>query len=140
MKNFGMMAMKIDRLKALSITAFVMLFGTEFFLPQLVQARTMPLSDCSGLIIRGASFYGNSSGFEAKKEDFMLGREIYTSLFQFLSNEDQEFACKLPNAKSASLDLEMAMKSDRGGPFLVNIYLNGTQIRSDKVFSGKITA
>lgn len=139
MKNFGMMSMKIDRLKALSITAFMMLFGVEYVQPQLVQARTMPLSDCRGLIIKGyATDYG-TSGFDAQKQDFMLGREIYTSLFSFANNEDQEFACKLPNAKSASLDLEMAIKSDRGGPFLVAIYLNGTQIRAEKVFSGKIT-
>jgi hypothetical protein len=133
------MAMKIDRLKALGITVFMLLLGTEYVQPQSVQARTMPLSDCRGLIIRGNSTNYGTSGFDATKEDFMLGREIYTSLFTFFSNEDQEFACKLPGAKSASLDLEMAIVSGRNGPFLVTIYLNGNQISSEKVFPGKIT-
>jgi hypothetical protein len=140
MKIFGMMNMKIDRLKALGTIVFMVLIGTEFFQPQLVQARTMPLSDCRGIIIKGeASNWGWTAGFSENKEDFMLGREIYTSLFKFYSDQDQEFSCKLPNAKSASLDLEMAIGSNRNGPFLVTIYLNGNQISSEKVFPGKIT-
>lgn len=128
-----MMNMKIDRLKALGITAFMLLIGVEYVHPQLVQAKTIPLTDLSCMAIKGGGY------FTSETDNFIMNREIYTSLFRFSNYQDQEFACKLPNAKSASLDLQMAIASDKEGPFLVTIYLNGNKISSKKVFPGKIT-
>jgi hypothetical protein len=113
----------------------VISFATwEAFENNVAFAKPVPLTDLSCIAIKGSS-----TSFDTNKRDIILNREIYTSLFEFNSSSDQEFACKLPIAKSASLDLELALASAANGPFLVSIYLNGNQIASEKVLPGKVT-
>jgi hypothetical protein len=125
--------MKIDRLLALGFATGISFATLEAFSNHMASAKPMPLTDLSCIAIKG------SGTFDTNKRDVILNREIYTSLFEFNLRSDQEFACKLPNAKSASLDLELVLASAENGPFLVSIYLNGSQIASEKVLPGKVT-
>jgi hypothetical protein len=128
--------MNASRLLGLGFATGISLAALEVSANHIAYAKPMPLTDLNCIRIKGDNFASNFSG---TKEDIILNREIYTSLLRFGSSSDQEFACKLPSAKSASLDLEMAIPSDAGGPFLLSIYLNGNQIISEKVFPGKVT-
>jgi hypothetical protein len=127
--------MKIDRLKALSIAAATVFVGMGVIQPQAVQAKPIFLADLKCIVTKGNSWSPGA-------EDVILNREIYTSLMyatrSFNSFVDSEFACKLPSAKSAELDLEMGIPSKEGGPILITFYLNGNQVVSEKVFPGKI--
>jgi hypothetical protein len=125
--------MKIDRLLALGFATGISFVVFEGFANLMASAKPIPLTDLKCMEIKG------SAGFNDTKKEIVLNREIYTSLFNFATYADQEFACKLPNAKSASLDLELTIPSDKGGPSAVSIYLNGNQIISEKVFPGKVT-
>jgi len=71
------------------------------------------------------------------KEDVILNREIYTRI-AFI-NEDSEFACKLPAAQRASLNLEAGIPSNEGGPVRLDFYLNGNRVYSDNIYSGSVT-
>jgi hypothetical protein len=128
--------MKIKRLRGLGITV-IALAGIEYLHPQAAQSKPIPLIDLPCMMIKGGN-YALATNFSPTKEDIILNREIYTSLFRLEATSDQEFACKLPNAKNASLDLELTIPSGRGGPFLFTVYLNGNQIISEKVSPGKV--
>jgi hypothetical protein len=127
--------MKSSRFLVLGILTVSSLIVLDASRSQIAYAKPIPLKDLSCMAIKHG---GYGSMFNDKAEDIILNREIYTSLFR-LQPVDQEWACKLPSTKSASLDLEMTIPSDDSGPFLMTIYLNGNQVVSEKIFPGKIT-
>jgi hypothetical protein len=129
--------MKIDRLLALGLLTGITLVSFELAVNQTAQAKPIPLPNLECLKVSGPSGY--RAGIDSHKEDIILNKEIYTSLMRAASTHDFEVACKLPSAKSANLDLELTLPSSAGGPTIINFYLNGTQIVSEKVFPGKIT-
>jgi hypothetical protein len=127
--------MKIDRLLALGLSTGIALASLELIRTQAVQAKPIALSDLYCLTIKDVS----GAGIVSRKEDIILNKEIYTSLMRMYTYNDFEIACKLPSAKSADLDLELTLPSAAGGATIVNFYLNGTQIISEKIVPGKVT-
>jgi hypothetical protein len=124
--------MTINYLLALGLATGVVLSAFELVNLQPAHAKPIFLADlqCPN-VIKGDLWV-------ASKDDVVLSREIYTSLMR-LYGSDAEFACKLPSAKSADLDLEVGLPSDAGGSTVLNFYLNGTQVISEKISPGKVT-
>jgi hypothetical protein len=124
--------MKISHLLTLGLSAGIALATVGLTSIQSAEAKPIFLTDLDCLsATKGFRWYTN-------KEDVVLNKEIYTSLMRFYS-DDSEFACKLPSAKNAELDLEVGLPSTTGGPTILNFYLNGTQVVSEKIFPGKVT-
>jgi hypothetical protein len=129
--------MKIDRLLALGLSTGIAFVSLELMKTEAAQAKPIALTDLACIRIKGGLY-------QADKEDIILNREIYTSLMRSGvtmtgHHTDSEFACKLPSAKSAELDLEITIPSGDNGTMLLTFYLNGNQVVSEKVFSGKVT-
>jgi hypothetical protein len=127
--------MKIDRLLALGLSTSIAFASLNLIISQAAEAKPIALSDLYCIGIKRV----NSVAVLANKEDIILNKEIYTSLMRMSVSDDLEVACKLPSAKSANLDLELTLPSSAGGGTIVNFYLNGTQIVSEKVMPGKVT-
>jgi hypothetical protein len=82
--------------------------------------------------------YGNGYWFNGTAKEIVLKREIYNSRFSIYPSRD--VACKLPQAQSASLQLELAIPSNESSPAQIDFYLNGTPVASLKVEPGKVTS
>jgi hypothetical protein len=139
--------MRSDRLTALgsvALTVFIgaaltIFIGIQSVFAQSAQSNPIFLADLPCIEKKG-------NLWATGKKDVVLNREIYTSLMNSGRSrdrrgtiEDSEFACNLPNAKNAELDLELGIPSTESGPFLLTFYLNGNQIVSEKVFPGRVT-
>jgi hypothetical protein len=127
--------MKIDRLFLLGLLSTgIALTSLELITAQAAQAKPIFLADLP------CPQRTKGSSWNEGKEDVVLSREIYTSLMYIsYGNGDSEFACKLPDAKSAELDIEAGLPSTANGYSILKFYLNGTEVASEKIFPGKVT-
>lgn len=130
--------MKDDHLKYVVPLTVGILLGMDCIQPKSAQPKSISLINLPCTITRTTEALDWGSAWVNIKEDVVLNREFHSSLMRIYAS-DREFACKLPNAKSASLDLEVGIPSNEAGPALLTVYLNGDLVASEKVIPGKVT-